>query len=455
MNILKTRDDQEIVRFDGQPNGTFKLADNVHCNWMNHDQEFSVKEIRPRIEPWLTSLFQSEHLSLLTGSGLTHAIHRLATSKPAAGMENTTFSEFNDQISSQAQVSAVKAGRSVANFEDQLRIANELLRGLEIQNDVRAAKLKSEIEEQMDTFAESVLKSEYGIAAADETNREPAFNTLINFLMSFASRIGTRDRLNIFTTNYDRLIETGAELAGLHLLDRFLGNLMPIFRSSRLDLDMHYNPPGIRGEPRYLEGVARFTKLHGSLDWVQTNNEIRRIGLPFGAESIAPYLNAPALKNATTHELMIYPNAAKDRETAAYPYIELFRDLAAAICRPNSTVITYGYSFGDEHINRIIEDMLTIPSTHLIIISFNDPQDRIIQTYEKIGKPSQISLLIGSHLGDLTTLTENYLPKSSIDKATFRLGELLKQRLGTQETNIKESSASVNNFDLDGLGDLV
>ena len=85
--------------------------------------------------------------------------------------------------------------------------------------------------------------------------------------MSFASRSGTRDRLNIFTTNYDRLIEAGAELAGLHLLDRFVGQLMPIFRSSRLDLDMHYNPPGIRGEPRYLEGVARLTKLHGTIDW--------------------------------------------------------------------------------------------------------------------------------------------------------------------------------------------
>ncbi len=56
---------------------------------------------------------------------------------------------------------------------------------------------------------------------------------------------------------------------------------MPIFRSSRLDLDMHYNPPGIRGEPRYLEGVARYTKLHGSVDWVQTGKDIRRIGLPF------------------------------------------------------------------------------------------------------------------------------------------------------------------------------
>ena len=56
--------------------------------------------------------------------------------------------------------------------------------------------------------------------------------------------------------------------------------MIPIFRSSRLNLDIHYNPPGIRGEPRYLEGVARLTKLHGSVDWVQNEDEIRRIGLP-------------------------------------------------------------------------------------------------------------------------------------------------------------------------------
>lgn len=58
---------------------------------------------------------------------------------------------------------------------------------------------------------------------------------------------------------------------------------------------------------------------------------------------------------------MIYPNAAKDRETADYPYVELFRDLAVAVCRPNSTLVTYGYGFGDEHVNRVIRDMLTIP----------------------------------------------------------------------------------------------
>ncbi len=217
-------------------------------------------------------------------------------------------------------------------------------------------------------------------------------------------------------------------MAGLHLLDRFVGSLAPIFRSSRLDIDMHYNPPGIRGEPRYFEGVARFTKLHGSIDWVNAKKNIRRIGLPFGAKSIKPYLNAPELADADAHQLMIYPNSAKDRETASYPYVDLFRDFAAAVCRPNNTLISFGYSFGNEHINRVIEDMLTIPSTHLVVISYSDPLDRIMPMYYKLGRHAQISLLIGDHLGDFQTLVDNYLPKTAIDQTTIRMAELLKSR---------------------------
>tara|TARA_R110000772_G_scaffold268705_1_gene397766 strand:- start:20579 stop:21991 length:1413 start_codon:yes stop_codon:yes gene_type:complete len=432
-NILKVRDDHAPLQFaaDGDK---FRLQTGAKASWLSSD-EFGHKELRSRIEPWLTSLFQSEHFSLLAGSGLTHAVHYLAAGKGAAGMGALTLSNHQTAIDQAAEKAAEAAGRKKGNLEDQLRVANELLRGLEVlQKDSEAEALRTELQTGMQDFAKLILSSEAGIATAEEASREQAFNTLVTFLMSFASRTGVRDRLNIFTTNYDRLIEAGAELAGLHLLDRFLGNLMPIFRSSRLDLDMHYNPPGIRGEPRYLEGVARYTKLHGSVDWVQTDKDIRRIGLPFGAESVEPYLQAPGLDGATAHQLMIYPNAAKDRETADYPYVELFRDLAAAVCRPNSTLVTYGYSFGDEHINRVIRDMLTIPSTHLVVISFDDPLARIMQTYQELGRPSQISLLIGPALADLSTLTECYLPKAAIDKTTFRMSELLKQRWGTEQS---------------------
>lgn len=446
INTLKTRDDPKPLSFtvDGE---SFKFPNGSQSSWLS-GEKCGRKELRNRIEPWLTSLFQSEHLSLLAGSGLTHAVHYLAAGKGAAGMGALTLSSHQTEINQAAEKTSDAAGRKKGNLEDQLRVANELLRGLEIlQKKDEASALQNELKTGMHAFAQSILASETGIATADDEQREQAFNTLVTFLMSFASRTGVRDRLNIFTTNYDRLIEAGAELAGLHLLDRFLGKLMPIFRSSRLDLDMHYNPPGIRGEPRYLEGVARYTKLHGSVDWVQTGNDIRRIGLPFGVASVQPYLDAPGLSGASAHELMIYPNAAKDRETADYPYVELFRDLAAAVCRPNSTLVTYGYSFGDEHINRVIRDMLTIPSTHLVVISYDDPLGRIMQIYQELGRPSQISLLIGPALADLTMLTEHYLPKPAIDKTTFRMSELLKQRMGSEPLPAKRPAPGAENFD--------
>jgi SIR2-like domain len=437
--ILKSRDDPHPTRLalmDKSPPDVpeFSLCPGEKCSWLPQGKSVGPDKLRPRIEPWLTALCQSEHLSLLLGSGLSHAVRGICPVGPLAAMTDRDFGEFDKQIRLAAKKSAAATGRGEGNIEDQIRATADLLRGLEILGTIdedaqkKAAILYKGLKKVLSEFAAAILKGEHDVASADEKNRENAFNYLVSFLMSFASRTGTRDRLHIFTTNYDRFVEAGAEVAGMHLLDRFVGSLAPIFRSSRLDLDMHYNPPGIRGEPRYLEGVARFTKLHGSVDWFDCGRSIRRFGVPFGAEDIAPYLHSAGMQVADAMSLMVYPNASKDRETADHPYVELFRDFAAATCRPNHTLIAYGYSFGDEHINRVIEDMLTIPSTHLVIISYDDPLKRIMGLYDKLGRHAQLSLLIGDHLGALKSLVDHYLPKPAIDRTTFRMAELLKAR---------------------------
>ena len=438
-NVIKTRDDRDLILFDS--NGKVLNADD--CNWLPNDDDSAVNNniFRPRIEPWLTSLFQSEHLSLLCGSGITNAISILSGAGSGTTMGGTTFSNYKDKIEAAAKVSAEASGRKDGNIEDQIRTANDLLRGLKILGKTNKANtLENELNSIISEFANSILKTEKGIASAEKSKRENAYRILINFLLSFASRTGNKERLNIFTTNYDRLIEVGAELAGIHLMDRFVGTMMPIFRSSRLQLDVHYNPPGIRGEPRYLEGVVRLTKLHGSVDWIQNGGEIRRIGLPFGADNIDSYLKAPGLYGTNARGVMIYPNSAKDRETAEYPYVELFRDFAASICRPNSTLVTYGYGFGDEHINRVLNDMLTIPSTHIVIISYNDPIGRILKFYNESPNKAQISIMIGSNLGDISNLANDYLPKSAIDRTTIRLAELLQNRMGASSDIAKPTA---------------
>ena len=50
--------------------------------------------------------------------------------------------------------------------------------------------------------------------------------------------------------------------------------------------------------------------------------------------------------------------------------------------------------------------------------------------------------LIGSNLGDISNLANDYLPKSAIDRATIRMAELLQHRLGASSSPTTPSSSS-------------
>lgn len=391
---------------------------------------------RKKVEPWLTAIFQSEHFSLLTGAGLTTAITSMA-GKRSQGMERAEFKLFKDEIKIWSDHSAVDMERGQANIEDDLRTSLELMRGLQIQQSEKATLLKNEIDNKLSEFIKNILETEYNFEI-DKDKSSEALNYLKSFLISFASRAATRDRLQIFTTNYDRFIEYGCDLAGIFMLDRFIGKVQPIFRTSKIELDYHYNPPGIRGEPRYVEGVTRLTKLHGSIDWRFKDGMIIKAPLPFGAHQDHPEVP----KEASDH-LVIYPNSYKGIDTAFYPYAELFRDFASAICRPNSILVTYGYGFGDSHINRIIRDMLVIPSTHLVIISY-DNASRRIEKFVNENNPSQFTLLVGNHFGDFRTLIDNYLPKAAIDRLTERMNKNIERR-GLGEADNKNNNGESSN----------
>ena len=330
---------------------------------------------RHYVEPWLSALLQAEHLNLLVGSGLTTAIAR-SVGVSAADMHSTRLDcKFANAVNEAAGHAAERFRRGEPNVEDQIRSVAELIGGLQVLACAadpgrggprlpKSAKLllpawEKELDRILLALLKQVLATERGIAdvlgSADKVDQADRARRLVGgFLLPFASRAVTRDRLHIFTTNYDRLIEYGCDFLGLRVLDRFVGNLAPVFRASRLGIDLHYNPPGIQGEPHYLEGVVRLTKLHGSLDWRSMRGpsggpEVQRCALPFGAPD-----GHPEIPSHPHEHLLIYPNPAKDVETLEYPYAELFRDFAAAACHPNSVMVTYGYGFGDDHVNRVL-----------------------------------------------------------------------------------------------------
>jgi hypothetical protein len=215
---------------------------------------------RKRIEPWLSAVFQAEHLSLLLGNRFTTGIACQAGVAPV-GMSRAVFGcAQDDKVNTYAARMATSMGRGEANIEDQLSAALSLMSGLQILEHPDASAWETAIDKVLGRFITGILATERGIR--DSLDKVPSSGgplpreILVSFLMSFASRAASRARLRIFTTNYDRLIERGCDLAGLRIVDRFVGAIEPEFRSSRLQIDMHYMPPGIRGEPRHLEGVV-------------------------------------------------------------------------------------------------------------------------------------------------------------------------------------------------------
>ncbi len=427
-----------------------------------------------KLEIWISSILQSKHLSLLLGNGLTTAASHKKKLKDVKVQEdekgkdgeeyNQNFmkeitwdsdnlskrvEEFAKEIASKRFPNQDADNKSPATFEDSLRAAQQLISGLEVLSTTgkpEESKSKSELKEAEEKiekarvyaekklnrwaimFQKKIADLKDGITAKEKeidasVNRN-GVRYLVSFLLSFASRTPNRDRLSIFTTNYDRVIEYGCDRAGIRIIDRFLGNIKPRFNATTLNIDMHYNPPGISDDPSYLPGVVRLTKLHGSLDWQSNTNEgqveIVKFPLAFGDTDIKD--------KADNEQAIIYPNSPKDLDSINYPYSELFRDFASSTCRPNSSLIIYGYNFGDEHINRIIRDMLNIQSTHLLIIHFSDGvEDRNNLTcFLKTVGESQISLIVGKEIANIITLTEHILPQFSLSEIlmkTHKIGE--------------------------------
>lgn len=407
--------------------------------------ELSLKSGDPRpkrreVEPYLAALLQSEHLNLLVGAGLTAGLaHGAKVEVPdMSAALSIDHEDLHEAVEFAATKSAGRTGRGDSpNLEDRLRVAIAAETGLRIAGDERADKVAEAIGSSLQRLTDSVATTEAGIAEGSTSafiNDLTLVGTLISFLGAFVGRPPTRDRAHVFTTNYDRVIEWGAERAGLRVVDRFVGTLQPVFRSSRLEIDLHYSPPGTMREPRHLDGVFRLTKLHGSLDWRwdADRRQVTRTPTPFGE---IPSTEPP--------DTLIFPNAAKDFETAFHPYSELFRDLSAALCRPHSVLVTYGYSFGDDHINRVIADMLTIPSTHLVVISFDDPGGRIGSFIEQHRRFGQVSLLLGPSFAGLGALVAGWLPVPSAEFLLQRRAAIYRSRDAGPETSTPPPSDDV------------
>lgn len=222
------------------------------------------------------------------------------------------------------------------------------------------------------------------------------------FIKRILSRPLNLRRTNLFTTNYDLVFEKAMDDLGVIYVDGFIGGLKRYFHPEAFNFDYYYPATTTEGKVCRLERVLHLYKLHGSVNWVvsKENSFMNIYGIEKTPEEINPTSNK---------EILIYPTPMKECETLGFPYSEIFRKFANTIQQPQSVLITYGYSFGDAHINRIIFEALSIPSFQLVIISYSWSEN-IKKIYDKFKNEPSVGFIIGEYFADWHTFTNHILP---------------------------------------------
>jgi len=323
----------------------------------------------------------------------------------------------------------------IRNFKSRYKYLNKTM--LELLNNKRPEEVLDKLYE-FGSYCENIIRDR-------ETSKK--VNSLINdvkkefvqkFILSidynkndyhkmFLKRLSFRDNklniVNIFTLNYDLLIEKTAEELGLVVNNGFSGFHNRVFMPSTFHMGVHINQSN--GERLYTKGVNLF-KLHGSISWKFDNKP------PYGIiEQQKDYSN---ITFEDIPDCIIYPVQSKKKYSLDLPYSEMFRQFIEILNKPNSTLIVMGYSFLDEHVNDIITNALAKPDFNLVVFSYQERSDPDISSYLKVLferslEDSRISIFSGNILGNfeyINKLLLTYPQSDEPEKILYKTFDRLK-----------------------------
>jgi SIR2-like domain len=201
------------------------------------------------------------------------------------------------------------------------------------------------------------------------------------FNHSLAGIYERRKPVNIFTTNYDTLLEDALALNRVPYWDGFSGGAVA-------HRTLSY------GDELPLNGYrANLIKLHGSIDWYLCDKgHVWRV---------RDNDNYPEAKK----RVLIYPQATKYVATQQDPFSTQFDLFRKSLNSTDSNLLgVCGYSFGDDHINNEIEFALSKESNKTVLIAFLECRDEIPECLERwrnssFGKRIMIASLKGLYVG--------------------------------------------------------
>lgn len=313
-------------------------------------QEYKLDALRAELSQYL----KCERLNFLFGSGCSSYLkNETEIAIPTMGGLFDNFFEQNPDFKVGGIDPRDQCNRNLELLMDYLvsiKMVSNLLPNVDDQIDKKIETVQSFIKE----------------AITEGQKCDEVFNLYRNFYTKLV-QASSKNPINIFTTNYDLFHEKALDDLGFFYNNGFSGTYKRTFNPNSYNYvfveNMNLNKD-VWGE---LSNFYNLFKIHGSINWAVEDDLIVE----------------KSVELCTKDRVMIYPTPQKDRSTLMTPYSDLMRNMQQLLSRNNSVLITLGYSFSDDHINRIILNSLSNPSFKLVVFGESDGINNLIKLNDK------------------------------------------------------------------------
>ena len=199
----------------------------------------------------------------------------------------------------------------------------------------------------------------------------PEWKTPYHQLATWIRGIQRAHSIEVFTPNYDLLMEQAFEASKIPYFDGFVGSKQAFFDLTSME--------GESLPPRW----ARLWKVHGSVNWWR-----QRVG-----KSEDEFEVVRTDKPSADGRRMIFPSHLKYDESRRLPYLAMLDRLRAFLARGPALLVTCGYSFTDQHLNEVILDGLRSNPTATCFLLLYGPRSGYAKALRKAETHPNLSLL--------------------------------------------------------------
>lgn len=244
-------------------------------------------------------------------------------------------------------------GAHVEQILDRIRLYRELIGSSEeaVASVLKGASTAKKLDVE-------ICRAISAIVRADPSNGLSAHTTFAQWLRALHS---SRDYpVEIYTTNYDLLVERALEEMSVPFFDGFIGSVNPFFSLESVEAD------ALTGMPRAAppRSWTRVWKVHGSVNW-------RMHRLP--QQQVERITRVQGDSMPAGEELAVFPSRDKYSESRRLPFLALQDRFRRLLTGGEALLVIAGYSFADQHLNEIIfQSLRSNPKLAALSLTFGD-----------------------------------------------------------------------------------